>query len=98
MGPGCFFPTNLDLADILGRMDVDFENMYFLDSKFPDFQVPRFPGPQKSGLGQAWAALGRAWALGRVGPSGAGGPLGRARWALGIFWSDAGHFGGNSIN
>ena len=29
-----------------------------LDSKFPDFQVPRFPGTQKSGLGQAWAGPG----------------------------------------
>ena len=42
-----------------------------LDSKFPDFQVPRFPGPQKSGLGRA---LGRAWAgpvgLGSGRPSG----------------------------
>ena len=47
MGPGGFFPTNPDLADILGRTDFDFENFYFffdfLDPKFPDFQVPRFP-------------------------------------------------------
>ena len=55
------FPTNPDLADILGRTDLDFENFYlfdFLDPKFLDFQVPRFPkfGP------------GRAWALGRVSP------------------------------
>ena len=50
-----FFPTNPDLADILGDMDLDFENFhfcYFLDSKFLDFQVPIFP---KSGLG--WAGL-----------------------------------------
>ena len=50
-----FFPTNPDLADILGRTDLDFENFYvfdLLDPKFLDFQVPRFP---KSGLGQAWA-------------------------------------------
>ena len=43
MGPGVFFPTNPDLADILGRMDLDFENVYvlgFLDPKFLDFQVP----------------------------------------------------------
>ena len=26
-----FFPTNPDLADILGRTDFDFENFYFLD-------------------------------------------------------------------
>ena len=54
--------------------------LIFLDSKFPYFQVPWFPGPQKSGLGQAWAA----WAgLGRAGPGlgqWPGGPLG---WAWG---------------
>ena len=50
-----FSPTDPDLADILGRMDLDFENCVsfvgpqisgFPDpqiSKFPDFQVPRFP-------------------------------------------------------
>ena len=45
-----FFPTNPDLANILGRMDFNFENFFFifLDPKFLDFQVPRFP---KSGLG-----------------------------------------------
>ena len=45
IGPGGFFPTNPDLADILGRTDFDFENFYFLDfldPKFPDFQVPKF--------------------------------------------------------
>ena len=55
MGPGGFFPTNPDLADILGDTDFDFENFHFLDfldPKFPDFQVPDF---QKSGLGPAWA-------------------------------------------
>ena len=41
MGPGRFFPTNPDLADILGRTDFDFENFYFLD----------FFGSQISGLG-----------------------------------------------
>ena len=38
-GRGDFFPTNPDLADILGRTDLDFENFYFfhfLDPKFPD--------------------------------------------------------------
>ena len=48
MGPGGFFPTNPDLADILGDMDFDFENFYFLD----------FLGSQISGLGPAWAQLG----------------------------------------
>ena len=59
IGPGGFVPTNPDLADILGRMDLDFENFYFsdfLDPKFLDFQVPRFP---KSGPGQAWAGPGQ---------------------------------------
>ena len=73
MGPGGFFPTNPDPADILGDMDFDFENFYFLD----------FFGSQISGLGPAWARLGPglrpAWAprvgrgaprVGRVGPSG----------------------------
>ena len=84
MGPGGFFPTNPDLADILGRADLDFENFHFfdfLDSKFLDFQVPRFPeiwpGP---GLGRAWA---RPWAgLGLGDPSAAAlpgpGPFGQA--------------------
>ena len=51
------FPANPDLADILGDMDLDFENFHFCDflvSKFLDFRVPRFP---KSGPGQAWARL-----------------------------------------
>ena len=59
-----FFPTNPDLADILGRMDLNFDNLHFsnfLDPKFLDFQVPRFPNSQKSGLSQAWPELGRAW-------------------------------------
>ena len=43
----------------------------FLDSKFLDFQVPRFPDFQNSGLGQAWAGLGLglAWAWLGAGPS-----------------------------
>ena len=54
------FPANPDLADILGRTDLDFENLYFfdfLDSKFPDFQIPIFP---KSGPGWAWAGSDQA--------------------------------------
>ena len=52
MRPGGFFPTNPDLADILGRTDFDFEkilvfwifwNPYFLISRFPDLKIPRFP-------------------------------------------------------
>ena len=50
------FLTNPDLADILGRTDLDFEIFYFfdfLDLKFLDFQVPRFPkfGLARAGLG-----------------------------------------------
>ena len=51
------FPANPDLANLLGRTDLDFENFHFWDfwdSKFLDFQVPRFP---KSSPGQAWAGL-----------------------------------------
>ena len=52
-GREVIFPANPDLADILDDMDLDFVNFHFLyvlDSKFLDFQVPRFP---KTGLGQA---------------------------------------------
>ena len=42
MGPGGFFPTNPDLADILGRTDLDFEN--FLGGDFFGSQISRFPG------------------------------------------------------
>ena len=45
------FPTNPDLADILGRTDLDFENVDvfdFLNPKFLDFQVPRSPNSQIS--------------------------------------------------
>ena len=64
MGPGGFFPTNPDLADILGDTDFDFENLYFgilLDPKFPDFQVLDF----QISRNLAWASLGplRAWAF-----------------------------------
>ena len=47
-----FVPSDPDLADILGRTDLDSENFDFFDSpdpKFLDFQVPRFP---KFGLGR----------------------------------------------
>ena len=46
-----FFPTNPDLAGILGRTDLDFENLHFwdfLEPKFLDFQVPRSPNSQIS--------------------------------------------------
>ena len=64
MGPGGFFPTNPDLANILGDTDFDFENFHFFIFWFPDFQT----GPGL-GLGRAWAGLGRAGpGLGRAGP------------------------------
>ena len=65
MGPGGFFPTNPDLADILERTDFDFENFHF--SVF--FGLPTWArlGPS---LGPAWAqlgpGLGPAWA--QLGP------------------------------
>ena len=57
-----FFPTDPDLADILGDADFDFENFYvwdLLDSNFPDFQVPQncfywgLPPPRPPGRGLA---------------------------------------------
>ena len=73
MGPGGFFPTNLDLADILGRTDFDFER-----KKIGIFWLPAWArlGPRLGpglgpGLGLAWArlgpGLGPAWA--RLGPA-----------------------------
>ena len=43
---GICFPANPDLANILGDMDVDFENLRFFF--FSGFQVSRFPGLQIS--------------------------------------------------
>ena len=67
MGPRVFVPTKQDLADILGRTDLNSENSYFwdlLDPKFPDFQVPDFQISRNlawAGLGPGWAGLG-PWA------------------------------------
>ena len=63
MGPGVVFPTNPNLANILGRMDLEFEILYIFVcwgpqlsrvpspqiSKFPDFQVPIFPDDAAAG-------------------------------------------------
>ena len=52
-----FFPINPDLADILDRTDLDFENLYFfdcLDPKFLDLWVSCF---QNLAPGRAWAML-----------------------------------------
>ena len=57
-----FVPTNPDLADILGRTDLNFETFVFfvfLDPKFLDFQVPRVPEISRN---LAWARLGPSWA------------------------------------
>ena len=81
MGPGGFFPTNPDLADILGDMDFDFENFYFLvflDLKFPDFQFPDFQISRNLAWARAWA---RAWAGGRLGPGRGLGAPEFLRWA-----------------
>ena len=43
-GQDVFFPTNPDLADILGRTDLNFEKFYFFDflnPKFPDAAAGR---------------------------------------------------------
>ena len=48
MGLGGIFPTNPDLADILGRTDLNSEIFCFWDPKFLDFQVPRSPNSQIS--------------------------------------------------
>ena len=61
---------------------------YCVDSKFPDFQVPRFPGPHKIGLGQAWAGLG--WAGPGLG-LGPGGPLGGPGGPSGVDSSEGCH-------
>ena len=47
MGPGGFFPTNPDLADILGRTDFDFEDFYL----FLYFSCPC----------KKWAQMGPKW-------------------------------------
>ena len=58
-GAGMIFPTNPDLANILGDTDFDFENLYFsdfLDPRFLDFQIPGFPDsrPSSSYIWLAW--------------------------------------------
>ena len=80
------FPTNPDLADILGAVSILIIFMFFLDPKIPDFQVPDF---QKSALGPG-LGLGPGWAprrvLGRAGGSsgGPGGPSAGPRVGRGV--------------
>ena len=45
IGPGGFFPTNPDLADILGRTDLNFEKFVFFIFWTPNFQTPPPPPP-----------------------------------------------------
>ena len=50
------FPTNPDLADILGRTDLNFENLYFLeflDPEFLDFQIPGSENLSSAGAGDS---------------------------------------------
>jgi len=35
-GAGHFYPTNQDLADILSRTDLHYDNFYFSDFLIPD--------------------------------------------------------------
>ena len=64
MGPGGFFPSNPDLADILGGTHFDFDNFHFLFFWFPDFQTGLGPGLVRA---WGWAWLGQAWAWPRPG-------------------------------
>ena len=59
-----FVPTNPDLADILGRTDLDFENLYFFYIFWiPNFQISRSPDFLNLAPGWAWAGPGQAWAI-----------------------------------
>ena len=57
MRPGRSFPTNPDLADILGNTDFDFDNFILLDlfgskiPRFPGSWIYRFPDSQAGGGG-----------------------------------------------
>ena len=60
LGPGRFFPTNPDLADILGNTDFDFENFHFLIFWIPNFWISRSPDFQnlaRARLGPGQAGL-----------------------------------------
>ena len=52
-----FFLANPGLANILGRMDLDFENDHFFAFFGSQFSV--FPGPQ---ISKIWPGPGLAWA------------------------------------
>ena len=48
MEPGGFFPTNPDLANILGDTDSDFDKLHFVQYLL----VPRFPDHENSSTEQ----------------------------------------------
>ena len=55
-----FFSVDPDLADILGRTDLDFENFHFFMCWLPNFWLSRFPDFQdmvQAGLGTGQARL-----------------------------------------
>ena len=55
MGPGGFFPTNPDLADILGDTDFGFENFIFFMLLGPKFLAWAHPlGPSLGPPTWAW--------------------------------------------
>ena len=58
--PRGLFPTNPNLAEILGKTDLDFETFHFFC--FFGFQISGFPGPQIS----------KIWPLAGLGPGQAG--------------------------
>ena len=64
-GAGSFFPTNPDLATILGRTDLDFDNFH-LFYFFVESQNLASHAGLGSGLGLAWPwpGLGRGLGLG----------------------------------
>ena len=65
-GREVFFPTNPDLADVLGRTDLDFDNFTFFIVWVPNFWISKFPYFQN--LGWAGPGLGLGLGLG-LGPS-----------------------------
>ena len=61
MGLGGFFPTHLELANILGDIDFDSDVFScFVCFRIPNFQIFRFPNWPGLGLD---LGLGRAWAV-----------------------------------
>ena len=69
MRPGGFFPTDQNLAGILGRTDLHSDNFIFLVvfgfqiPGFLDFQIPGFPDSRPSAVavaGCGWPQLGGA--------------------------------------